>query len=110
MANWTMALALMFVVFPSNGIGQTKDTPVGTWRLISVTDTTEKGDVKDSFGRNPTGFLTYTADGRMMAIITFDGRKPLSLPDYVSVRPRKELSHLPHSSLMQAATPLPATK
>ena len=84
MANWIVALALMSLVFQSNGIGQTKDTPVGTWRLISATDTTEKGDVKESFGRNPTGFLTYTADGRMMAIITFDGRKPLSVPDYVS--------------------------
>jgi hypothetical protein len=33
---------------------------------------------------NPTGFLTYTADGRMMAIITNGGRKPLSVDDRVS--------------------------
>jgi hypothetical protein len=26
----------------------------------------------------------YTADGRMMGIITFDGRKPLSVADYIS--------------------------
>jgi lipocalin-like protein len=81
MANWIAALVLMCVVFPVNGMGQTKDNLVGTWKLISATDTTENGDVKDSFGRNPTGFLTYTADGRMMCIITFDGRKPLSVPD-----------------------------
>jgi len=46
--------------------------------------TNEKGEVKDSYGRNPTGFLTYTADGRMMVIITNDGRKPLSVPDWIS--------------------------
>jgi len=84
MANWIIALALISLAFRSNGIGQTKDTLIGTWKLISARDTTEKGEVKDSFGRNPTGFLTYTADGRMMAIVTFDGRKPLSVPDYIS--------------------------
>jgi hypothetical protein len=56
----------------------------GHGNLISATDTTENGDVKDSFGRNPTGFLTYTADGQMMGIIAFDGRKLLSVPDYIS--------------------------
>jgi hypothetical protein len=84
MANWIIVLALMSVAFSSEGMGQTKDALVGTRKLISATDTTEKGEVKDSFGRNPTGFLTYTADGRMMGIITFDGRKPLSVPDYIS--------------------------
>jgi hypothetical protein len=83
MAKWFVALALMSVAF-SSGWGQTKDALVGTWKLISATDTTEKGEVKDSFGRNPTGFLTYTADGRMIGIITFDGRKPLSVSDYIS--------------------------
>jgi len=84
MANWLIAVAFMSVVFPSYAVGQTKNTLVGTWKLISATDTTEKGAVNDSFGRNPTGFMTYTADGRMMGIITFDGRKPLSVPDYIS--------------------------
>ena len=61
-----------------------KASLVGTWKLVSAKDTTEKGEVRDAFGQNPTGFLTYTADGRMMAIIGFDGRKPLSVPDYIS--------------------------
>jgi hypothetical protein len=84
MANWIVALTLMCVVFPANAIGQTKDTLVGTWKLISAKDTTENADVKDSFGRNPTGFITYTADGRVMCIVTFDGRKLLSVADYIS--------------------------
>lgn len=57
---------------------------IGTWKLVSATDTTADGATKDTFGRNPTGFLTYTADGRMMGIISNGGRKPLSTTDYVA--------------------------
>jgi hypothetical protein len=46
--------------------------------------TTAKGDIENAFGVNPTGFLTYTADGRMMAIITYGERRPLSLNDRVA--------------------------
>jgi hypothetical protein len=84
MTKWILAAALIFSAFPSSAIAQSKDALVGTWKLISSKDTNEKGEVKDSYSRNPTGFLTYTADGRMMAIITNDGRKPLSVPDWIS--------------------------
>jgi hypothetical protein len=40
---------------------------------------TDEGIVKDeAYGRNPIGFLTYTPEGRMSAVITNGGRKPLS--------------------------------
>ena len=84
MTNWIIAVAFIFMVFPSGGVAQSKDALVGTWKLVSATDTTDTGEVKDAYGRNPMGFLTYTADGRMMAIITNGGRKPLSVPDWVS--------------------------
>ena len=61
------------------------DSVVGTWKLVSNTTTTDNGDVnKAAFGQNPSGLLTYTADGRMMAIISDDGRKPLSIADRVA--------------------------
>ena len=79
-----LALALA-VVFSPDANAQCKDSVVGTWKLLSNTATTEKGDVnKAAFGQNPSGLLTYTADGRMMAIISDDGRKPLSIPDRVA--------------------------
>jgi len=61
---------------------QARDALVGTWKLVSATETTGEGDVKDAFGKNATGFLTYTADGRMTGIISHGGRKPLSAPDF----------------------------
>ena len=55
---------------------------VGTWKLVTVTSSNDKGEVnKAVLGQNPSGLLTYTADGRMMAIISDGGRKPLSTPD-----------------------------
>lgn len=82
MTKWLLATALLLMAFPSSGMAQSKASLVGTWKLVSATETTDKGEVKDPFGQNPTGFLTYTADGRVMTIITFGGRKPLSpFPD-----------------------------
>ncbi|PYU27414.1 MAG: hypothetical protein DMG32_07125 [Acidobacteria bacterium] len=66
-----------------NVLAQSKTDLVGTWKLVSATETTKKGEVR-GFGHNPTGFITYTADGRVMLIITNGGRKPLSTSDYTT--------------------------
>jgi hypothetical protein len=84
MTYGVLGMVLVALVFPSNGIAQSKEVLVGTWKLVSATDTTDKGEVRDAYGQNPTGFITYTPDGRMMAIITNGGRKPLSTPDWVA--------------------------
>jgi hypothetical protein len=84
MTKWILAVALTLSAFSSIAIARSKGDLVGTWKLISSKDTNEKGEVKDSYSRHPTGFLTYTADGQMMVIITNDGRKPLSVPDWIS--------------------------
>jgi len=78
-------LLLVPLIRQENGLAQSKADLVGTWKLVSASYTTDKGQVvKDAYGRNPTGFLTYTAEGRMMAIIASDGRKPLSVNNQVT--------------------------
>lgn len=78
-------VSLLSLVYSSAANAQCKDSVVGTWKLISVKSTTDKGAVdKAALGQNPSGLLTYTADGRMMTIISDDGRKPLSIADRVS--------------------------
>jgi len=79
-------IALLAAVFSPTMSAQCKDSLVGTWKLVSTTATTDKGDVNKAVlgGEHPSGLLTYTADGRMMAIISDDGRKPLSVADRVS--------------------------
>jgi len=41
---------------------------------------------KAILGQNPSGLLTYTEDGRMMEIISEDGRKLLSIADRVAAQ------------------------
>lgn len=85
-----LAAALSVLAFPSSTNAQSKDALVGTWKLVSATNTTDKGEViEDAYGQTPTGLLTYTADGRMMAIITYGGRKPI-LTSPASIQDRAE--------------------
>jgi hypothetical protein len=58
--------------------GHTNDKLVGTWKLVSASSTTRTGERNDApYGASPKGLLTY-ADGRVTALISDDGRKPLS--------------------------------
>jgi hypothetical protein len=60
--------------------GHTKDALAGTWALVSASSTTSTGERNDiPYGSNPTGFLTYTEDGRVTALISYGGRKSLSV-------------------------------
>jgi hypothetical protein len=58
------------------------DGLVGTWKLVSATSSTAGGERNDApFGRSPIGFLSYTRDGRVTAMISYGGRKRLSSSD-----------------------------
>jgi hypothetical protein len=53
---------------------------VGTWRLVSAASTTKSGERGDPpYGEKPAGLLTYTQDGRISSVISYGGRKPLSI-------------------------------
>jgi hypothetical protein len=50
-------LVILVIVFSSTASAQCKDSVVGTWKLVSNTATTEKGDVnKAAFGQTLQGF------------------------------------------------------
>jgi hypothetical protein len=64
----------------------TNDKLVGTWRLVSASSTTSSGERNETpYGPGPTGFLTYSEDGRVTALISFGGRKSLSVGGGTSV-------------------------
>jgi hypothetical protein len=63
----------------------------GTWRLLGATTTlVATGEKADAYGPSPTGFLSYSSDGRMSAIIAYTLRpKPAEvtqLTDEVRVK------------------------
>jgi hypothetical protein len=80
-----LAEAVLAVALPTIAMAEGKEKLVGTWKLLSVISKTDQGDVnKAVYGENPKGFINYTADGRMIVVITEDGRKPLSVNDRVA--------------------------
>ena len=64
---------------PPAASGHSNHKLVGTWKLVSASSTTLTGERSESpYGAQPAGFLTYTGDGRVSALISYDGRKSLS--------------------------------
>lgn len=58
---------------------------MGTWRLISAsTLAASPGTCEDPSSPLREGLITYTNDGRVMAILRHGGRKPLSSGDRMS--------------------------
>lgn len=47
---------------------------LGTWRLQSYVVTTAAGERSTPYGENPTGYLSYSADGRMQVIAAANHR------------------------------------
>jgi hypothetical protein len=80
MTKWLLSAVLMLSAFPSTAIAQTKESLVGTWKLVSVTDTTDKGEVKHSLGENPTGLLIYTVDGKVLVFLVTSTEEKFSIP------------------------------
>lgn len=63
-----------------NMTGNSNDQLVGTWKLVSATSATASGTQSEPpYGKDPVGFLTYTSDGRVSALISYGGRKPIPL-------------------------------
>src|SRR5579859_1097914 len=87
-------VGLCIVALASGGfvnlIAQAPDV-VGTWKLVTASSTSATGERKDnSFGPSPKGLLIYTREGRMTAIISYSGRKPLSGPDRIASPPEEQ--------------------
>jgi len=80
-----LAVTLCSLSFPSIATARSNKSLVGTWKLLSVSYVMDNGQTnKEPYGPHPTGFITYTADDRMMVTIAFDGRKPLSVNDFIT--------------------------
>lgn len=74
-------LAAVFdrVITVHSMIGDSDERLVGTWKLVSASSATTSGRQSDPpFGIDPVGYLTYSEDGRVTALISYGGRKPLS--------------------------------
>ena len=77
-ARWLGLLSALFVVVSTANAGGDELKPsnrvVGTWRLVATSPTSPL----------QAGFITYTEDGRVSAILRHGGRKPLTSGDRIS--------------------------
>jgi Lipocalin-like domain len=63
---------------PPSATGNSNAELVGTWKLVSASSVTSKGKRNETpYGVGPVGFLSYSEDGRVTALISYGGRKPL---------------------------------
>ena len=64
------------LLIPSTPAAHAADNPlIGTWKLKSyVREVAATGERYNERGEHPNGYLSYSADGRMYAIITWENR------------------------------------
>ena len=68
-------VALLFATLPSFADNQEK--VIGIWKLIShEIEFQSTGQKEPAYGRSPTGYAIFTAEGRVMFVLTGEGRKP----------------------------------
>jgi Lipocalin-like domain len=50
---------------------------VGTWKLVSFVNEFQDGsEARGAYGNNPTGYVIFTQEGRVMFMVEAEGRKP----------------------------------
>jgi Lipocalin-like domain len=77
--NRIFLLALLFLNISLNAEAGDTNPVVGTWKLVSTAATSaDDKSLVSPMGDHPTGFLTYTTEGRMSLLITHEGRPNLS--------------------------------
>ena len=90
-----MLAATIAALLPSFTIAA-DDQLAGTYRLISSTRTIlETGEVLDTWGKNPNGFIIYGKDGRMLVLIVRRDRPKPESVDKITDQQRADL----HSSM-----------
>ena len=73
--KWLVILVLfLFAVPPSFADDRAK--LLGTWKLVSFErEDKATGEKKPLLGKNPTGYIIFTPEGRFMMVMTGEGRK-----------------------------------
>ena len=75
MIRMASALFALLLILPVTTTRSAENPLVGTWKLKSyVREVAATGERYNERGEHPNGYLSYSADGRMYAIITWDNR------------------------------------
>jgi len=76
--KWLAGLALFFL-FVQPGFADDRDKIIGIWKLVSwEKEIIATGQRSLFLGKEPAGYLIFTPEGRMMVLITGEGRLGLN--------------------------------
>jgi hypothetical protein len=74
--RWLVVLVL-FLIAVQPSFADDRGKFIGIWKLVSIVgEFQDTGEKTYDWGKNPTGYAIYTAEGRSMFIIESEGRKP----------------------------------
>jgi hypothetical protein len=86
-----LVLAVAIAAMPISVIAA-EDELVGTWKVVSFTrKILDTGEVVNTFGKNPKGFITYGKDGRMLTLGVSDERPKAESLDKITDQQRIQL-------------------
>ena len=58
-------------------LAQEREKLIGVWKLLSFdVEFQATGERRPIYGKNPSGYIIFTPESRMMAVIAGEGRKP----------------------------------
>ncbi len=68
---------VIFVILTQPLFAQDRPQVQGVWKLVSYdVEVQATGDKFPPMGKNPTGYVIFTPEGRVWFVLTGDGRKP----------------------------------
>jgi len=74
--KWLVVLVL-FLITVQPSFADDRAKILGIWRIVSYEwEDQATGERRPFMGKNPTGYHIFTPEGRMMSIITAEGRNP----------------------------------
>jgi hypothetical protein len=76
LAKWMVTIA-WFLVLAQPSHADSRDKMIGMWKLVSQeVEIQATGEKAPALGQSPAGYAIFIAEGRLMTVITADGRKP----------------------------------
>ena len=77
MAKFKLLVVLfLFLIVVLPGFADDRAKILGSWRLVSLEQEYQAtGEREPALGKNPTGYMIFTPEGRCIAVLMGDGRK-----------------------------------
>jgi hypothetical protein len=78
---WVVIAVTVSMMFAVIAVSAAEEDLAGTYKLVSSTrKVLDTGEVLDTYGKHPTGYIMLGKDGRMLVLIVRDNRpKPASI-------------------------------